>query len=664
MLRSVRRGALAGLLCALAAGAVYLSDSSFFGAEWWLFDRYSQQLAKSREPDPRIVLVTVSDASSSALAEFYGRPSAYSREVYARVVDEMQRSGAAVVAFDVLFAEQNETDGGTGDRSFAESLASMPSVLGSQTQEPDPRQPLAPPSATWRTHLWSVRGESGGATYNLVPPHDAFRTTGGIGTMRIARPSRSGTIHEYPLADRLRDAAVPSLAMEAARQFRRSTRTAEWSDRSLLIDGRAIPVSARGDVLLRWNGARRERARVKDNTPDAFSYPNVDLDKVLLASLAREDAGAGVSAEQFAAFEKQFRGKIVLVGFTAAGLLDLRATPLSPRSAGLEIHANALDNLLNHDFNRAAPRALMFPLILLAGIAFGTAIYPLHSQLLSALTAIAAVVGIVLLGYLALGRGWAGPAFTAAVAVVLTYVAITGLKFVAEQRKSAQLRTTFGRYVSPQILDHVLAHPEMVELGGERRELTVLFSDIRGFTTISEASEPEEVVEMLNEYLTRMVDILLAHGGTLDKFIGDAVMGFWNAPAEEPDHPRLAVACAIEMIAETARLRAMWEAEGKPALRIGIGINTGDAVVGNIGSKRVFGYTVIGDTVNLASRLESKNKDYVTEIIVSEFTLAKIGDEFETRYLDEVKVKGKELAVKIYEVRGRKEGAAPDVPAS
>jgi adenylate cyclase len=192
-----------------------------------------------------------------------------------------------------------------------------------------------------------------------------------------------------------------------------------------------------------------------------------------------------------------------------------------------------------------------------------------------------------------------------------------------------------------------------VQLGGERRDLTILFSDIRGFTTISEASEPEAVVEMLNEYLTRMVEILLAHGGTLDKFIGDAVMGFWNAPAADPDHPRHAVECALEMIEETARLRDRWSAEGKAAIRIGIGINTGDAVVGNIGAEKVFGYTVIGDAVNLASRLEGTNKQYGTEIIISEFTLARIDSTFETVYLDEVKVKGKERAVRIYQVKGR-----------
>jgi adenylate cyclase len=466
----------------------------------------------------------------------------------------------------------------------------------------------------------------------------------GIGTIRLASSSgSSAAIHGYPLVDRVHGGYVPSLALETARIALRAPRSAHVENGSFRFDGRTVPVDERFEMAVRWNA--------KAST-EHLSYAHVSLDKVILASLQREE-GVGDPA-QLEAFARQFRGKIVLVGFTAAALFDLRATPVSAKMAGIEIHANALDNLLNGDFNRTAPRWLTFPLIVLLGAAVGAAVDATRTQTVAALLAVVALLLVIGAGYLALTRGLVVPAFTAAAAVAITYVLITVLNFVAEQRQSAVLRTTFGRYVSPQILEHVLAHPEKVELGGERRDLTILFSDIRGFTSISEASEPEEVVEMLNEYLTRMVEILLRHGGTLDKFIGDAVMGFWNAPAFDPNHARHAVLCAIEMIEETARLRERWEGEGKPALRIGIGVNTGDAVVGNIGSERVFGYTVIGDAVNLASRLEGKNKDYVTEIIISEFTLARIGDGFETVYLDDVKVKGKANAVKIYEVRGLK----------
>jgi adenylate cyclase len=390
------------------------------------------------------------------------------------------------------------------------------------------------------------------------------------------------------------------------------------------------------EMTIRWSGS------------DKRYY---ELAAVVLAELAHEDPTADVDRARIAAMEADLRGKIVLVGFTAAGLYDIRPNPLSTQAPGLELHANAIDNLLNGRFDRPAPRALMIPIIVIVAAILGLALGPIRSQAAAGAVALGAVIIALGITYAALREGLEISGVAMSVSLALTYVAITVVKFMAEQQQTAMLRTTFGRYVSPQILDHILAHPESVRLGGDRREMTILFSDIRGFTTISEASEPEAVVEMLNEYLTRMVEILLAHGGTLDKFIGDAVMGFWNAPAADADHARHAVACAVEMVQETASLRARWETEGKAAIRIGVGVNTGEAVVGNIGAEKVFGYTVIGDAVNLASRLESKNKDYGTEIIISEFTRERIGGAFEAVYLDEVKVKGKERAVKIFQVK-------------
>ncbi|MDQ3282341.1 MAG: adenylate/guanylate cyclase domain-containing protein [Acidobacteriota bacterium] len=575
-----------GALCAALVAAIFLAWPDFFGGEWWLFDFYSRHLAASRPADSRIVLVTVDDGSIRTLAEFYGRPP-YSREVWALVVEELKRDGARVIAFDLLFSEEN-SNAPEGDRAFARSLEGAPVILG------------AHPSAK---------------------PHPMFRAAG-AGSIELRRETTN--VHFYRLAEK----NLPSLALAAARRIRPN------------IDA---PVNEDGDFLLRWNGAKKK--------PNDLSYAHVDLHKVILAALARQDNS--IDANTLAQFAQQFRGKIVVIGYIAAGLVDLRANPLSPVAPGMELHANAIDNLINSDFNRVPNKWLLAPLLLLLGSAFGAGIGRTRSQLVSGIAATLAIAATVAIGYAALVAGYALPAFTACIALALTYIVITVVKFVAEQQQTALLKMTFGRYVSPQILDHILDHPEKVQLGGERRDLTILFSDIRGFTSISEASEPEEVVDMLNEYLTKMVDILLAHGGTLDKFIGDAVMGFWNAPAADPDHARHAVACAVEMIDATAQLRERWEREGKAAIRIGIGVNTGEAVAGNIGSERVFGYTVIGDAVNLASRLESKNKDYGTEIIVSESTLARMGDGFTTVYLDEVKVKGKERAVKIYEVKGQ-----------
>jgi adenylate cyclase len=200
------------------------------------------------------------------------------------------------------------------------------------------------------------------------------------------------------------------------------------------------------------------------------------------------------------------------------------------------------------------------------------------------------------------------------------------------------------------VYEQLVANPALARLGGQRREMTVLFSDIRGFTSVSERGQPEEIVGMLNQYFTRMVDLVFAHKGTLDKFVGDMVMGLFGAPVADPEHADHAVACAVAMSAELDRLNAAWAAAGRPVLDIGIGINTGEMIAGNIGSDTIMSYTVIGDAVNLGARIESLNKDYGTRILISEATKARLTQPFTTRPLGQVVVKGKTQAVAIHEV--------------
>jgi adenylate cyclase len=677
----------AGLLCAAIIGAVSLADRSFLGAEWLLHDAFTKSIARAEKPDPKILIVAVSEEAVSNLATAgYGRPP-YPRDVYADAIAELHRAGARVIAVDVAFTEEDLVHP-DADRKLAETLEQAPVILGIDTTPPKdepqanarastaPAAPSAgsPASSTASTtsagafgasagsfgasagsfgasagsfgeDLWRIAGPLPPDTYVPRVPLALFGGAKGIGTLRIASSVHSANIHDYPIADRVHaDQYVPSLALEVYREVRGLPRQGRWSGGAFDVGDLRVPIDGNRTFAIRWHGGK---------DPRHLSYRNISLDKVILAALAHDDPSA-VPAAKLAAFESQFRDAIVLIGYTAAGLNDLRQTPLSATSAGVEIHANAIDNLLHRDFHRQASPWIVFPLLLLIAALFGHVISGMRAQLTAGLVTVAVLAAIAAGGYLALRAGFIVPTFAALLTIALTFVVITILNFMTEQEQTALLKTTFGRYVSPQILDHILAHPEKVHLGGERRDLTILFSDIRGFTSISEAAEPEEVVEMLNEYLTKMVEILLDHGGTLDKFIGDAVMGFWNAPAGDADHALHAVQCAIAMIDETARIRARWETEGKASIRIGIGINTGDAVAGNIGAEQVWSYTVIGDAVNLASRLEGKNKDYGTEIIVSEFTMARIGDAFETVYLDDVKVKGKDKAVKIYEVKGVK----------
>jgi adenylate cyclase len=628
-----RTGAWIGALCAAIVAVVVLFDPTLFGYEWPLHDFFTRAIARRRPADPRIVIVAISRESTSVLGEEYGRPP-YPRSVHAAVVRELMRAGAAVVAFDLTFPERDDVHP-DADRDFEATLANAPVVLAVDTSERRPSQPPSPVDE----RMWTIPGTER-KTFNVRLPY--FKNAAGIGTIRISEPGPGSAYHTYPIADRIVDNRyVPSLAFETARMFTKGERSAIWRHYAFSMNGRQLPVDMNGELAIRWS--------------DFMNKEHViDFHRVLVAGMAHDD---GVQDPQIAQLQAKIaamvKGRIVLIAYTAQGLLDLRATPLRTNSAGVEIHANAISNVLNNDFNRRVNRLLVIAVMIGFAALVGAAVHGIKAQIPAGIVGVAGVGAWIAAGMAALAGGWIVPAVAGATSTALTYVVITVIKLTLEQRQTAMLRTTFGRYVSPQILTHILAHPEKVQLGGERRDLTILFSDIRGFTTISEASEPEQVVEMLNEYLTRMVEILLEHGGTLDKFIGDAVMGFWNAPAADPDHPRHAVACALDMIEETARIRERWIGEGKAAIRIGIGVNTGDAVVGNIGAEKVFGYTVIGDAVNLSSRLEGKNKDYGTEIIISEFTKERIGDEFELVYLDDVKVKGKEKAVRIYEVKGR-----------
>ncbi|MGH9142083.1 MAG: adenylate/guanylate cyclase domain-containing protein, partial [Vicinamibacterales bacterium] len=229
-----------------------------------------------------------------------------------------------------------------------------------------------------------------------------------------------------------------------------------------------------------------------------------------------------------------------------------------------------------------------------------------------------------------------------------------GYQYFVEGREKRKMKRLFGQYVSKDVYEQLVANPSLARLGGQRREMTVLFSDIRGFTTVTERGQPEEIVGMLNEYFTRMVDLVFQHHGTVDKFVGDMVMALFGAPLDDPQHADHAVQAALDMITELAKLNARWKAEGRYAeLDIGVGINTGPMIAGNIGSSAIMSYTVIGDAVNLGSRLESLNKQYGTRIIISESTRQRLSCEYRLRPLGDVLVKGKTEPVAIFEVLGR-----------
>jgi adenylate cyclase len=350
----------------------------------------------------------------------------------------------------------------------------------------------------------------------------------------------------------------------------------------------------------------------------------------------------------------EFKDKIVLVGATAVGMYDIRNTPFSPVFPGPEVHATVIDNILRGQFLDRPEWTKVFDLlaIILVGIILGFAI-----PRLSAVKGIFFIVGlftayIFLTRYLFVRHGlWFNMIYPLA-ALIILYISLTVYRYLTEERERRKIKGAFTYYVSSSVVNEMLKHPEKLKLGGDRKELSVLFSDIRGFTSIAEGMSPEELVHLLNEYLTVMTDIVFKYDGTLDKYIGDAIMAIYGAPLDLPDHPGKACRSALEMMRELEKLNKKWTAEGKKPVDIGIGINTGPMMVGNMGSEQRFDFTVMGDAVNLSSRLEGANKSYKTNVIISEYTYEKVKGEFLCMELDSVRVKGKRKPVKIYNLLG------------
>src|SRR3989339_1487128 len=351
--------------------------------------------------------------------------------------------------------------------------------------------------------------------------------------------------------------------------------------------------------------------------------------------------------------DEVLKDKIVLIGYAAAGLGDRHVTPVSPVMPGIETIANNVNAFINSDFISYSSGLFGFLTIIVIGGILAFFLPKLSSWKSTFLVITVFVIWFLISRYYFVEKKVWVEYVPVTFLIFFSYLSITSWRFITEEKEKRWLKKAFGQYLSPLVINEIMKNPDALALGGKRLEMTVLFSDIRGFTTISEASTPEGIVALLNEYLTKMTEIVFKYEGTLDKFIGDAVMAFWNAPIPQKDHTQRAVFCAIEMIEELKKLQEKWRAEKKPIIDIGIGINRGDMVVGNMGSIERMDYTVIGDNVNLGARLEGLNKEFRTHIIISESAYQIVKDIVKVKPLGTTKVKGKEKPVEIYCVEGK-----------
>lgn len=615
------------------------------------------RLTMPRSIDDRIVIVDIDERSLAVVGRW-----PWGRDRLAALVDRLVDAGAKAIGFDVVLAEPDRSsglasleqlaagdmhgdarflaalDGLRGrldfDARFAAALHDRPIVLGyymsGRSEAHGMLPPAVLPAIVFAGHRGQLRQASGFGG-NLPRFQQAARTAGFFNPV----VDFDGNVRRVPLLIRYGDKVYESLSLAVARaalaaptigpgfgeRGDRGDDPLATLDLSTARGTVHIPVDESGAALVPFRGGAR-------------SFPYVSAADVL--------AGR-VSAKQLA-------GRIVLIGTTAPGLLDLRSTPVGNVYPGVEIHANLISGMLDGAIKHVPGYADAIQVVTMLGIGLlMTFVLPWRAPVRATLGTLS-LLAIVVAGDFALWTYGNAALPLAASVVLIAALFVFNMSFglLVESRHRRQFASLFGQYVPPELVEEMSREPHRYSMGGRRAELTVLFSDVRGFTTIAETLDPEDLARWMNEYLGAMTDVIRAHRGTLDKYIGDAIMAFWGAPLADVQHAGLAVQAAMKMQAALAPLNAALAQRDQPAIRIGIGINTGPMTVGDMGSDVRRAYTVMGDAVNLAARLEGLSKHYGAGIVVGEATRAHSPD-IVYRELDRVRVKGKREAVAIYE---------------
>jgi adenylate cyclase len=618
-------------------------------------------------PGGETIIVAVDEKSLSELGRW-----PWPRSTIAALVNKLKEQGAKVVGFDIVFAEPDKNSGLETIQQITRDIkksgvsnSALTSILAEKEKTADTDAALAAAmesadnttigyffhiGSTEVGHLreaqiadsetqiangrYPVVKKSPNAddsriiaAYAPQPNLPAISEAGANSGYFNAFPDMDGVIRWSPLVIKFRDNYYASLALSMLVQYldwpMLALKITDYGVESILIDKLEIPTDESGRLLISYMGP-------------PFTFPHYSVSDILAGRIPTE----------------KIKGKIALIGATATGVYDMRNTPFSSVYPGIEIHATVIDNILRQNFLVHSGLIKFVDLFVIAGLGLLVGILvPRFKAVAGLILSIVLVVSLVFINtYVFIHyRIWMNMVYPL-LTMISAYFGITIYRYVTEEREKKKIRGAFQYYLTASVVNEILKDPNKLKLGGDKKNLSVMFSDIRGFTSISERLSPEKLVQLLNEYLTAMTNIVFKYDGLLDKYIGDAIMAVFGAPLDQPDHARRACLTAIEMMTELKRLQIKWEQEGWPKIDIGIGVNTGDMVVGNMGSEMRFDYTVMGDSVNLASRLEGTNKEYGTNIIVSEFTHEVVKDDFFFRELDAVRVKGKKRPVKIFEL--------------
>jgi adenylate cyclase len=593
LLQSLAIGGGAALV-AVALG----SSGALDRLEWATWSWRASYFAPRRAPcaDVKVVLIDQASIDWGAAPE-RGWAWPWPRTVYAPLLDALRQGGARVVAFDLLFTEASAY-GVEDDAAFGEAIGRSKNVVGAAFYGRDKVTRPIPAVATNAAAVANVKDEP--------DPDGVFRRA----TLAWNANKQLGYMDAL---------GVAAWRLGAGRM--------RWGEYG-------IPAPMRDRRLL-LNFAGREGRH------ETYGAAEVIQAGLLLAEGKRPPLDLSA-----------FSNAYVLIGVSAPGLMDVRPTPVSRVTPGVEVHATVLDNLLTGRFLRDAPFwAVSLYALLIGWAAAWCVLRARHARQTSlAFLALLPVPAAASFAGYAAGAWW--PLVLGELAVVLALVGATLLNYATEGRQRAFIRNAFRYYLGDEVIEQMLADPSRLKLGGEKREISVFFSDLEKFSSFSERLQPEELIALLNEYLGEMGRIIKEEGGYVDKYIGDAIVAFWNAPVEQPDHAARACRAAVRCQRRLAEIRGRIERERGVVLRMRIGLNTGFATVGNMGSSERFNYTILGDAANLASRLEGANKAFGTYIMASESTWEHAGAGWPGRELARLRVVGRKAPVRVYELAG------------
>ncbi|HJT11297.1 MAG TPA: adenylate/guanylate cyclase domain-containing protein [Dongiaceae bacterium] len=629
------------------------------------FDTYQRLKPRQYDPNVPVVIAAIDERSLDKFGQW-----PWSRTTLAEITDRLTELGAAAIAFDVIFAEPDRTSPAAivanlpadaeyepvkaqlatlpdPDVEFAAALARSPSVLGfaySDDVQLKDRPPIEydysvtviGPEGSKPEVLRQVRG----GAYAALPLLPLMKATHGLGEVQAGEPDLDGVVRRVPMMVRVGQELFNTFAGDVLRvgvggQTTQVRVTAYGDIDKMRIGEVILPVNQRGELLLYDTGLEpRRRLSLGDIFKPDFDPSRVD-------------------------------GRLIMIGAIAAGFQDVRATPLVPYMPGVEIHTQILEQILGNAFLVRPYNADYLEIVYLG--CFGLVLIGFLYRR-SAIAGAAVLIGALVVS---IGASWwqfaengylFDPIYPGLAAVVM-FGSGTLVNYLRVEKEKRNVRTAMARYLSPVLADQVSQHPEQLKLGGELRELTLMFTDIRGFTHISESLDPQALTQLMNSFLTPMTRVIQDREGFIDKYIGDCIMAFWNAPIDVPSHAQKAILAAFDMRAELKRINAMLkenaekEDRAEVELRVGIGLNSGICCVGNMGSEQRLEYSVLGDTVNIASRLEALSPAYGVDLVIGEET-ASGAAEFALLELDRVRVKGKVLPIRIFTGLGDRTVAA------